>query len=83
MTHERQAAEEPTRAIGTWLCWQRVGSEAPRAVSQGFEPPMAKRTDESPADTEVLMEEGCERENCQQALRRGSRRTRVARAWMG
>ena len=31
---------------------------------------MAKRTDESPADTEALMEEVCERENCQQALRR-------------
>ena len=45
-------------------------SEAPRAVSQGLEPPMAKRTDESPADTEALMEEVCERENCQQALRR-------------
>ena len=31
---------------------------------------MAKRMHESPADTEALMEEVCERENCQQALRR-------------
>jgi len=31
---------------------------------------MAKRRDESPADTERLMEEVCEQENCQQALRR-------------
>jgi retron-type reverse transcriptase len=31
---------------------------------------MAKRGNESPADTERLMEEVCERENCQQALRR-------------
>jgi RNA-directed DNA polymerase len=45
-------------------------SEAPRAASQGLEPPMAKRVEESPADTEALMEEVCERENCQQALRR-------------
>src|SRR6266699_1968424 len=45
-------------------------SEAPRTVSRGFEPPMAKHQNESPADTEALMEEVCERENCQQALRR-------------
>jgi RNA-directed DNA polymerase len=31
---------------------------------------MAKHVHESPADTERLMEEACERENCQQALRR-------------
>jgi|SRR5579863_1506162 len=45
-------------------------SEAPSAVSQGPEPPTAKRMHESPADTEALMEEVCERENCKQALRR-------------
>ena len=45
-------------------------SETPTAAGQGFEPPTAKRVYESPADTEALMEEVCERENCQQALRR-------------
>jgi RNA-directed DNA polymerase len=45
-------------------------SEAPKAPAQGTEPPTAKRMHESPADTEGLMEEVCERENCQQALRR-------------
>jgi RNA-directed DNA polymerase len=45
-------------------------SEAPRAAGQGTEPLTAKRGHESPADTERLMEEVCERENCQQALRR-------------
>ena len=45
-------------------------SEALRAGGQGTETLTAKRTHESPADTEGLMEEVCERENCQQALRR-------------
>lgn len=45
-------------------------SEAPKAATQGTEPPTAKRLHESPADTEGLMEEVCERENCQQALKR-------------
>lgn len=45
-------------------------SEAPTAGGQGTEPRTAKRLSESPADTERLMEEVCERENCQQALRR-------------
>jgi RNA-directed DNA polymerase len=45
-------------------------SEAPRADTQGHEPSMAKRECESPAGTEALMEEVCERENCQQALKR-------------
>jgi len=45
-------------------------SEAPRTDGQGTETLTAKRTHESPADTEGLMEEVCERENCQQALRR-------------
>ena len=45
-------------------------SEAPKAGGQGSEPHTAKREHESPADTERLMEEVCERENCQQALKR-------------
>jgi RNA-directed DNA polymerase len=45
-------------------------SEAPKAGGQGTEPRTAKRMHESPADTERLMEEVCERENCQQALKR-------------
>jgi RNA-directed DNA polymerase len=45
-------------------------SEAPKAAQQGTEPRTAKRQHESPADTEGLMEEVCERENCQQALKR-------------
>jgi RNA-directed DNA polymerase len=45
-------------------------SEAPRADGEGTETLTAKRRHESPADTERLMEEVCERENCQQALRR-------------
>ena len=45
-------------------------SEAPNASAQGTEPLTAKRVYESPADTEGLMEEVCERENCQQALKR-------------
>jgi RNA-directed DNA polymerase len=44
--------------------------EAPKAVGEGTEPPMAKRMHESPVDMERLMEEVCERENCQQALKR-------------
>src|SRR6202045_5148452 len=45
-------------------------SEAPRALREGTESFTAKCETESPADTEALMEEVCERENCQQALRR-------------
>jgi RNA-directed DNA polymerase len=45
-------------------------SEAPRYPGRGTEALTAKRLHESPADTEGLMEEVCERENCQQALRR-------------
>jgi RNA-directed DNA polymerase len=45
-------------------------SEAPRAEERGTEPFTAKRAHESPADTERLMEEVCERENCEQALKR-------------
>ncbi len=45
-------------------------SEAPTAAEEGTESFAAKRTAESPAITEQLMEEVCERENCKQALRR-------------
>src|SRR6516225_572653 len=45
-------------------------SEAPKAAGQGTESFAAKRRTESPAITERLMEEVCERENCKQALRR-------------
>jgi RNA-directed DNA polymerase len=45
-------------------------SEAPKAGGEGTETPMAKRTHENLADTERLMEEVCERENCKRALRR-------------
>ena len=45
-------------------------SEAPRAPREGTESFTAKCETESPAKEEQLMEEVCERENCQQALRR-------------
>ena len=45
-------------------------SEAPRTGGQGTEPPAAKRGTDSPANTERLMEEVCERENLKAALKR-------------
>jgi RNA-directed DNA polymerase len=45
-------------------------SEAPRALREGTESFTAKCETESPARAEQLMEEVCERENCQQSLRR-------------
>ena len=44
--------------------------EAPRAAGGGTESLTAKRGTESPAISEPLMEEVCERENCKQALAR-------------
>jgi RNA-directed DNA polymerase len=44
--------------------------EAPNGLREGTETLAAKRTDESPAIDEQLMEEVCERENCKQALAR-------------
>jgi RNA-directed DNA polymerase len=44
--------------------------EAPTASSEGTESLTAKRPPESPAMGDQLMEEVCERENCQQALAR-------------
>jgi RNA-directed DNA polymerase len=45
-------------------------SEAPKTLREGTESFTAKCETESPAKEEQLMEEVCERENCQQALRR-------------
>jgi RNA-directed DNA polymerase len=45
-------------------------SEAPRASVEGTESSAGKRGTKSPAITEQLMEEVCERENCKQALAR-------------
>jgi len=44
--------------------------EAPRAVSEGTESRAAKHEPESPASTECLMEEVCQRENLRKALQR-------------
>jgi RNA-directed DNA polymerase len=44
--------------------------EAPGTAEEGTESPAAKRTAESPAIGEQLMEEVCGRENCKQALAR-------------
>jgi RNA-directed DNA polymerase len=45
-------------------------SEAPETVAKGTETLVAKRRTESLAETERLMEEVCEWENCKQALQR-------------
>src|ERR1700677_1730821 len=45
-------------------------SDAPKAVAKGTETLMAKHRTESLAETERLMEEVCELENCKQALQR-------------
>jgi len=53
------------------LAWGEEGKgEAPKLFSLGTELSAAKRGTESPAITESLMEEVCERENCKQALKR-------------
>jgi RNA-directed DNA polymerase len=62
---------QKTRPEQLGLAFPTAGrGEAPIAVGQGIETLTAKREYENPADTERLMEEVCERENCQQALRR-------------
>jgi RNA-directed DNA polymerase len=62
---------QKTRPEQLGLAFPTAGrGEAPMAVGQGIETLTAKREYENPADTERLMEEVCERENCQQALRR-------------
>lgn len=45
-------------------------SEAPESSWQGIESLVAKHKSESPASSDQLMEEICERENCKQALAR-------------
>ena len=45
-------------------------TEAPKCLPEGTESSAGKRGTESPAITEQLMEEVCERENCKQALKR-------------
>ena len=53
------------------LAWGEEGKgEALKLFSPGTESSAAKRGTESPAITESLMEEVCERENCKQALKR-------------
>jgi len=50
---------------------EELRSEAPQAPGEGSETLTAKRISESPANnSEQLMEEVCERENCLQALKR-------------
>ncbi len=44
--------------------------EAPKCLPEGTESSAGQRGIESPAITEQLMEEVCERENCKQALKR-------------
>ena len=44
--------------------------EAPKCLAEGTESSAGKRGIESPAISEQLMEEVCERENCKQALKR-------------
>ena len=50
--------------------WDESRSEAPRVSGEGTESFAAKRGTESPAIGEQWMEEVCERENCEQALKR-------------
>jgi RNA-directed DNA polymerase len=53
------------------LAWGEADrGEAPKIISTGTESLVAKRRIESPAITESLMEEVCERENCKRALKR-------------
>ncbi len=62
---------QKTRPEQLGLALQAEGrSEAPSAGLQGTETLTAKREHENPADTERLMEEACERDNCEQALKR-------------
>jgi len=67
MSSKRQKTR-PKQLGLTWPVEDR--GEALRTAEQGSEMLTAKRVHETPADTERLMEEVCERENCQQALKR-------------
>jgi len=64
MDGERQKTGEQLSLPGTGR------GEAPRVAGEGTEPSTAKREAESPASTEHLMEEVCERENLKKALKR-------------
>jgi RNA-directed DNA polymerase len=64
MDGERQKTGEQLSLPGTGR------GEAPKVSGEGTEPPTAKRETESPASTEHLMEEVCERENLKKALKR-------------
>src|SRR3989304_4374398 len=64
MDGERQKTGEQLSLPGTGR------GEAPRGAGEGPEPSTAKREAESPASTEHLMEEVCERENLKKALKR-------------
>jgi RNA-directed DNA polymerase len=61
---KRQKTQQPQLAF-----MSGGGSEAPAADVQGTEPPAAKRSAESPADSEQWMEAICSRENLLKALR--------------
>jgi RNA-directed DNA polymerase len=53
------------------LAWgEGTRGEAPKIIPTGTESSAAKRGAKSPAITEPLIEEVCERENCKQALKR-------------
>jgi RNA-directed DNA polymerase len=67
MSGKRQ--KNPPEQLGLALLAE-ARSEAPSGAEQGTETLTAKRVHESHSHTERLMEEVCERENCQQALRR-------------
>jgi RNA-directed DNA polymerase len=63
--------DEGRQKIQLELAWgEEAKGEARRLFPPGTESSAAKRGAESPAITESLMEEVCERENCKQALKR-------------
>jgi RNA-directed DNA polymerase len=63
--------DDKRQKIQLELAWgEEVKGEARKLSSPGTESSAAKRGTESPANTESLMEEVCERENCKQALKR-------------
>src|SRR5579862_4826733 len=63
--------DDKRQKIQQELAWgEEVKGEAPKLSSPGTESSAAKRGTESPAITESLMAEVCERENCKQALKR-------------
>jgi hypothetical protein len=67
MSGQRQKIQPEQLGLALWA---EGRSEAPSAALQGTEPLTAKRSDESPVDTERLMEEVCGRDNCRQTLKR-------------